>query len=222
MEGMHMTTEITFLRKPIVKSLLAMIIAILTTIGATWILMPLVRNQMNKVVSAESTFLMWLDIGELVVPMVFFIGFAILCVYYINSFKNHLQLLNGRIVLLDNNIEIHGRSKKVSIPEISIVHLIKIEYPVMKMRISGLKGNPRTLLLVWKGKDRLMSFPVRENLIGEKAFKEMVSILGEREGYVDDQNSIRPILKELKLNNITISRFLGKWYNIQDGGGDDK
>lgn len=217
MKGMQMMTKISFLRRPIVNSLLAMIIMILTTIGATWMFMPLIQNQMNKVVSAESTFLMWVEIGRLVVPMAFFIGFTILCVYYINNFKNHLQLLNGQIVLLDNNIEIHGRSKKALIPELSIVRLIKMEHPVMKMRIPGLKENPRTLLLVWKGRDRLMSFPVRESLIGEKAFKEIVSVLGEREGYVDDQNSIRPILKELKLNNITISRFLGKRYDIQDG-----
>ncbi len=219
MEGMQMMTKIPFLRKPIVNSLLAMIITILTTISAIWMFMPLIQNQMNKVVGAESTLLMWVEIGGLVVPMVFFIGFAILCVYYINNFKNHLQLLNGQIVLLDNNIEIHGRSKKALVPELSIVRLIQMEHPVMKMRIPGLKANPRTLLLVWKGRDCLMSFPVRESLIGEKAFKEIVSILGEKEGYVDDQNSIRPILKELKLNNITISRFLGKWYDIQDGVG---
>ena len=212
-----MTMEITFLRKPIFKSLLTMIIAILTTIGAAWMLMPLVQSQLNKVVSAESTFIMWLDIGELILPVVFLIGFAILCLYYINNFKNHLQLLNGQIILLDNNIEIHGRTKKALIPEMSIVRLIKIEYPPMKMRIPGLKENPRTLLLTWRGEDRTMRFPVRENLIGEKAFKEIVSILGKREGYVDDQNSIRPILKELKLNNITISRLLGKWYDLQDG-----
>ena len=217
MKGMQMMTKISFLRKPIVNSLVAMIIMILTAIAATWMFVPLIQDQMNKVVSAESTFLMWVEIGRFVVPVIFFVGFAILCVYYINNFRNHLQLLNGQIVLLDNNIEIHGRSKKALIPELSIVRLIKIEHPVMKMKIPGLKENPRTLLLVWKGRDRLMSFPVRESLIGEKAFKEIVSILGEREGYIDDQNSIRPILKELKLNNIPISRFLGKRHDIQAG-----
>ncbi len=209
--------EIPFLRKPIFKSLLAMTIAILTAIGATWMLMPLVQNQINKVVSAENTFLLLLNIGELILPVVFLIGFAILCVYYINNFRSHFQLLNGQIVFLDDNIEIHGRTKKALIPGMSIVRLIKIEYPRMKVAILGLRENPRTLLLAWKGEGRIMRFPVRENLIGEKAFEEIVSVLGKRDSYIDDQNSVRPILKELKLNNITMPRLLGKWYDLQDG-----
>jgi len=138
-----------------------------------------------KAVSAEIALLMWVNIVMII--MLVFISIVLVWFNWVSiwGFAENIRLIGVSLNILDEGIEIRGRSKKAFVSNSSILHVFR-------------SANKRALLIVWNGAKDIMTFVISNETFGKNAVDEADLILSKRRGYVDDPKQTVEICKGIK------------------------
>lgn len=151
----------------------------------TIIMLSKLPSIVNEILSADSNMLVLADIGTIFVIVFMSIVLVWFNIGIIHAMVEYVRLIGVSVTLLDEGIEIEGRSKKAFIPNSSIIHISS-------------SHNKRSLLIVWNGAKDIMTFIISTTAFGRQDINEAVSVLKEKDVYVDDQKKAREFRKQIK------------------------
>jgi hypothetical protein len=133
---------------------------------------------------AEVAFLMWANIGLIIIFLFAVVVIVWLNIVFIWGFAEAVRLVGMRMIVLDEGLKICGRSREAFVPNSSIVNTWRSE-------------NGRSFWILWQGKKRLRTFVISEKIFGKGAVDQADSIMSARNGYIDDKEQIKQIREDI-------------------------
>jgi hypothetical protein len=158
----------------------------------------------SEIFGSNSNMLVLADIGILFVGVFSVIVLAWFNIGIIYGFVQYVRMIGVSLTILDEGIKIKGRSKEAFIPNSSIKHISR-------------SANKRSLFIAWNGAKDIMTFAISHNVFGMQAVNEAISILKEKDVYIDDQEQALKIRKGIKKFRSILFLPFSTLCDIEDG-----